>query len=118
MPNQNKKPVLDLIGGSKKRAAAEPTPAPAQEAPRKKAEALDLLTPQRKRAPKPQPAPAAQPAPAPAPAPAPTPAAPAPKAEKKGWICSVCGYIYEGEELPDDFICPTCKHPAADFKKL
>ena len=42
----------------------------------------------------------------------------APKAEKKGWICTVCGYIYEGEELPADFICPICKHGAADFKKL
>lgn len=46
---------------------------------------------------------------------------PAPKpqeAKKTGWICTVCGYIYEGEELPADFICPLCKHPAADFKKL
>lgn len=44
----------------------------------------------------------------------------APKAasEKKGFICTVCGYIYEGETLPDDFICPWCKHPASDFKKL
>lgn len=38
--------------------------------------------------------------------------------EKKGWICTICGYIYEGEELPADFICPICKHPASDFKKL
>ena len=36
--------------------------------------------------------------------------------KKKGWICTVCGYIYEGETLPDDFVCPTCKHPASDFK--
>lgn len=45
---------------------------------------------------------------------------PAPKAEKskKGFICTVCGYIYEGETLPDDFVCPLCKHPAADFKPL
>ena len=35
--------------------------------------------------------------------------------KKKGWICTVCGYIYEGETLPDDFVCPTCKHPASDF---
>lgn len=44
----------------------------------------------------------------------------APKAasEKKGFICTVCGYIYEGETLPDDFICPWCKHPASDFKPL
>ena len=37
---------------------------------------------------------------------------------KKGWICTICGYIYEGETLPDDFVCPVCKHPASDFKKL
>lgn len=37
---------------------------------------------------------------------------------KKGYICTVCGYIYEGDVLPDDFICPWCKHPAQDFKKL
>lgn len=44
----------------------------------------------------------------------------APKAapEKKGFICTVCGYIYEGETLPEDFICPWCKHPASDFKPL
>ena len=43
---------------------------------------------------------------------------PAPQqAKKKGWICTVCGYIYEGEVLPEDFICPTCKHPASDFKR-
>ena len=38
--------------------------------------------------------------------------------EKKGFICTVCGYIYEGETLPEDFICPWCKHPASDFKPL
>lgn len=38
--------------------------------------------------------------------------------EKKGWICTICGYIYEGEVLPEDFTCPICKHPASDFKKL
>ena len=44
---------------------------------------------------------------------------PAPQqAKKKGWICTVCGYISEGEVLPDDFICPTCKHPASDFKRI
>ena len=42
----------------------------------------------------------------------------APKAEKKGWICTICGYIYEGETLPNDYICPICKHPASDFQKL
>lgn len=38
--------------------------------------------------------------------------------KKKGFICTVCGYIYEGDELPEDFICPLCKHPASDFKPL
>lgn len=42
----------------------------------------------------------------------------APEARKKGFICTVCGYIYEGEVLPDDFICPWCKHPASDFKPI
>lgn len=43
----------------------------------------------------------------------------APKTEgKKGFICTVCGYIYEGDTLPEDFVCPLCKHPASDFKKL
>ena len=37
---------------------------------------------------------------------------------KKGWICKVCGYVYEGEELPEDFICPLCKHGAVDFEKI
>lgn len=37
---------------------------------------------------------------------------------KKGWVCKVCGYVYEGEELPDDFICPLCKHGAADFEPI
>jgi len=39
-------------------------------------------------------------------------------AEKKGFVCTVCGYIYEGDELPADFICPLCKHGAEDFKPL
>lgn len=38
--------------------------------------------------------------------------------KKKGFICTVCGYIYEGDTLPDDFICPWCKHPASDFEPL
>ena len=43
---------------------------------------------------------------------------PQPKpAEKTTWVCSVCGYVYEGENLPEDFICPLCKHPASDFEK-
>ena len=44
---------------------------------------------------------------------------PQPAAEQqKGWVCKVCGYIYEGEELPDDFVCPVCKHGREDFEKL
>lgn len=38
--------------------------------------------------------------------------------KKKGWICKICGYVYEGEELPADFICPICKHGAVDFEPL
>ena len=38
--------------------------------------------------------------------------------KKKGYICKICGYIYEGDELPDDFICPLCKHGAEDFEPL
>lgn len=34
------------------------------------------------------------------------------------WRCRICGYEYEGEELPEDFICPICKHPASDFEKV
>lgn len=37
---------------------------------------------------------------------------------KTVWRCKVCGYEYEGEELPEDFMCPLCKHPASDFEKL
>jgi flavin reductase (DIM6/NTAB) family NADH-FMN oxidoreductase RutF/rubredoxin len=45
------------------------------------------------------------------------PAAPAP-AGKTIWRCTVCGYTYEGDTLPQDFICPWCKHPASDFEKI
>ncbi len=38
--------------------------------------------------------------------------------KKKGYVCKICGYVYEGEELPEDYICPICKHPASDFEKL
>ncbi len=38
--------------------------------------------------------------------------------EKKGYICTICGYIYEGDSLPADFVCPICKHGAEDFKPL
>ena len=41
-----------------------------------------------------------------------------PKTDKKGWVCKICGYIYEGEELPEDYVCPICKHGASDFEKL
>jgi flavin reductase (DIM6/NTAB) family NADH-FMN oxidoreductase RutF/rubredoxin len=34
------------------------------------------------------------------------------------WRCRICGYEYVGEELPEDFICPVCKHPASDFEKI
>lgn len=44
---------------------------------------------------------------------------PKPQTEgKKGFVCKVCGYIYEGEDLPEDFICPLCKHGAADFEPI
>lgn len=34
------------------------------------------------------------------------------------WRCTVCGYVYEGEELPEDFVCPVCRHSASDFEKV
>jgi len=37
---------------------------------------------------------------------------------KTGWRCNICGYVYEGETLPNDFICPICKHGAIDFTKI
>ena len=44
---------------------------------------------------------------------------PKPQTEgKKGWVCKVCGYVYEGDELPDDFVCPLCKHGVADFEPI
>ena len=44
---------------------------------------------------------------------------PKPKATaSKGWRCKICGYVYEGEDLPSDFICPICKHGAIDFEKI
>lgn len=42
---------------------------------------------------------------------------PKPKATK-GWVCKVCGFVYEGDELPADYICPLCKHGAEDFEKI
>lgn len=44
---------------------------------------------------------------------------PRPQTEaKKGWVCKICGYVHEGEELPEDFVCPLCKHGASDFDRL
>lgn len=44
---------------------------------------------------------------------------PKPQTEgKKGWVCKVCGYVYEGDELPEDFVCPLCKHGASDFEPI
>ena len=38
--------------------------------------------------------------------------------KKSGWRCKICGYVYEGENLPSDFICPWCKHGVEDFEKI
>jgi len=44
---------------------------------------------------------------------------PKPETEgKKGFVCKICGYVYEGDELPEDIICPLCKHGAADFEPI
>jgi flavorubredoxin/flavin reductase (DIM6/NTAB) family NADH-FMN oxidoreductase RutF len=43
---------------------------------------------------------------------------PQPAGGKKGWVCKICGYVYEGETLPDDYVCPLCKHGPADFEPL
>lgn len=44
---------------------------------------------------------------------------PKPEEKKgKGWRCKICGYVYEGETLPEDYICPLCKHPASDFEQI
>ena len=44
---------------------------------------------------------------------------PKPQTEgKKGYVCKICGYVYEGDPLPEDFICPLCKHPASDFEPI
>ena len=42
---------------------------------------------------------------------------PKPDTGKKGWVCKICGYVHEGD-LPEDFICPLCKHPASDFEEI
>lgn len=46
-------------------------------------------------------------------------AKPKPETEgKKGFVCKICGYVYEGDELPEDYICPLCKHGASDFEPI
>lgn len=40
------------------------------------------------------------------------------KSAKKSFVCKICGYVYEGETLPEDYICPICKHPATDFEEI
>jgi len=41
-----------------------------------------------------------------------------PKGNKKGFVCKICGYVHEGDTLPDDFVCPLCKHGAKDFEPI
>ena len=44
---------------------------------------------------------------------------PKPETEgKRGYVCKICGYVYEGDPLPDDFVCPLCKHGAEDFEEI
>lgn len=43
---------------------------------------------------------------------------PAQEKPRRGFVCRICGYFYEGDELPPDFICPLCKHGAADFEPV
>ena len=38
--------------------------------------------------------------------------------QKKGYVCKICGWVYDGDTLPDDLVCPLCKHGANDFEKL
>lgn len=38
--------------------------------------------------------------------------------DKKGYVCKICGYVYEGDTLPEDFVCPLCKHPTSDFEPI
>ena len=46
------------------------------------------------------------------------PAPPKKEGGKKGFVCKICGYVYEGDTLPEDFVCPWCKHGASDFEPL
>lgn len=43
---------------------------------------------------------------------------PEPIERKKGFVCKICGYVYEGDVLPNDYICPVCKHGAIDFEQI
>lgn len=43
---------------------------------------------------------------------------PKPENKKKGFVCKICGYVYDGDELPADFVCPICKHGASDFEPV
>lgn len=43
---------------------------------------------------------------------------PKPQKKSKGFVCTICGYVYEGEELPEYFVCPLCKHGADAFEKI
>lgn len=43
---------------------------------------------------------------------------PRPQAKKKGYVCTICGYVYEGEELPEDLVCPLCQHGAQFFEEI
>jgi flavin reductase (DIM6/NTAB) family NADH-FMN oxidoreductase RutF len=43
---------------------------------------------------------------------------PTPKSTNKGYVCKICGYVYQGENLPADFVCPICKHGVVDFEKI
>lgn len=45
-------------------------------------------------------------------------AGPAKQEGKTAWRCKICGYVYEGETLPEDYVCPLCKHGAEDFEKI
>ena len=41
-----------------------------------------------------------------------------PAAGGKKWVCKICGYVYEGESLPEDYVCPICRRPASDFEPV
>jgi len=40
------------------------------------------------------------------------------KEKPRGYVCTICGYVYEGDELPDDIVCPICRHGAEAFEKI